>query len=191
MSKLHLLKSFIKSPAHTGSIWPSSEYLADEITSSIGIESAKYISELGPGTGALTEYILKKKKRDAVFFAVELNEDLHNAIKFKFPQIRLYNDNASELCSIIKKENISHLDLVISGLPWASFPANVQQNIMGAVYSSLREGGIFTTFAYIQGMLFPSAIRYSKLLKKQFSRVETSHTIWKNIPPAFVYRCWK
>jgi phospholipid N-methyltransferase len=78
---------------------------------------------------------------------------------------------------------------VISGLPWASFSATLQTDIFQAMFSVLRPGGSFATFAYLQGTKLPAGKRFAELLKKNFSSVVKSPVVWRNLPPAFVYRC--
>jgi phospholipid N-methyltransferase len=53
----------------------------------------------------------------------------------------------------------------------------------------LPPGGQFVTFAYLQGLLIPAGRRFGKLLGDYFSEVRKSPTVWRNTPPAFVYRC--
>ena len=45
--------------------------------------------------------------------------------------------------------------------------------------------------AYLQGLMFPNGQRFRRLLGEVFRGVEISPVVWKNIPPAFVYRCRK
>jgi hypothetical protein len=52
-------------------------------------------------------------------------------------------------------------------------------------------GGAFATFAYLQGTFLPAGRSFKKRLTKYFSKVVKSKVIWRNLPPAFVYRCWK
>jgi phospholipid N-methyltransferase len=84
---------------------------------------------------------------------------------------------------------MSHVDAVICGLPWASFPESLQQEIMEAMLQVLRPGGQFATFAYWQGLMLPAGLRFARRLRATFSTVERSPTAWRNLPPAFVYRC--
>ena len=91
----------------------------------------------------------------------------------------------------MKEEKINSIDVIISGLPWASFPTELQNEVLGTIFNSLAPGGVFTTFAYLQGFLMKGAHRFRALLKDKFDQVETSKTVWRNFPPAFVYRCRK
>lgn len=191
MSGIHLFKNFIKSPHATGSIWPSSRFLSEAMTSSIGIEKADSIVELGPGTGVITGQIVWKMKRNAKFFVVELNKNLCDIVKDKYPSVKIYNDDAAKLQDLKAEEDIEHIDIVISSLPWAAFSENLQKSILDAIHASLKDGGTFTTFAYIQGALLPTGLRFRKLLREYFKTVSASKIIWRNLPPAFIYRCTK
>ena len=64
-----------------------------------------------------------------------------------------------------------------------------QQEILENVLASLRPGGCFTTFAYLQGLMLPAGRRFRKRLCEIFDKVETTPVVWRNLPPAFVYRC--
>jgi phospholipid N-methyltransferase len=56
---------------------------------------------------------------------------------------------------------------------------------------SLRPGGRFATFAYVHGTPFPGGIRFRRMLRERFAKVSLSPVVWRNLPPAFVYRCEK
>jgi len=191
MSHIKFFKSFVKKPGEVGAIMPSSRYLAKTIVADIGIEKASAIAELGPGTGVFTRAIFHAKNPEAHFFAIERNFDIFEHFKEVFPDINVYNGCASDLGLMMTEEGVSMLDVVVSGLPWASFPSDVQLKIIDSVYNALGNDGVFTTFAYLQGFLLPAAHRFRTLLKNKFKTVETSKVVWRNAPPAFVYRCWK
>ena len=100
-------------------------------------------------------------------------------------------DSASNLPRILSSLNLAHADVILSGLPWASFPDHLQEEILAAILEALPDGGYFTTFAYLQGTWLPTGIKFKHRLEKYFSHVEKSKIVWCNIPPAFAYRCRK
>ncbi|MCK5843307.1 MAG: methyltransferase domain-containing protein [Victivallales bacterium] len=191
MSRIELFKHFVKNPGEIGAICPSSSYLSNAIVSEIGVEKADAILEIGPGTGVFTEKIIERKRTEANFFAIELNEALSKVLKERFSDLSVHNNCASELQDIMRLEKVDSIDVVVSGLPWASFPESVQDSILDAVIESLSPGGYFATFAYLQGFLLKGAHRFRAKLKSKFSSVTTSKIVWRNLPPAFVYRCVK
>jgi phospholipid N-methyltransferase len=191
MSKAKFFKNFLKKPSEVGAILPSSRRLAEMMVSDIGLQNAEAVVELGPGTGVFTDVILEKINRNTLFFTIERNEDIYNHFTENYPDVKCYNRCASEILDIMKIEKVEKLDAVISGLPWASFPSEAQHSILNAVVEALKDGGSFVTFAYLQGFLLPAAHRFKKLLKSKFSDVQLSKVVWRNAPPAFVYRCRK
>jgi phosphatidylethanolamine/phosphatidyl-N-methylethanolamine N-methyltransferase len=87
------------------------------------------------------------------------------------------------------RQGIAQVDCIVSGLPWASFPDDMQTQYLDAMMTVLKPGGQFVTFAYLQGLLLPAGRRFRRKLDHYFSRVDRSRTVWLNLPPAFVYRC--
>jgi phosphatidylethanolamine/phosphatidyl-N-methylethanolamine N-methyltransferase len=191
MSKLKFVKNFIKKPISTGAIWPTGIALAEEISRYIQTENDSYVAEIGPGTGAITSRILPKLGTNTHFFAVELNPEFYTHLKEIFPNTTLYNENATNLSKILKQEKIDELDAIISGLPWASFPYKLQTALLDAITKSLKPGGCFSTFAYLQGLYLPAGIKFKKLLSEYFSEINISKIVWNNIPPSIVYHCKK
>jgi phospholipid N-methyltransferase len=188
---LLFLKEFVRSPGRTGAIAPSSSYLTNEIIRQAGVKKADCIVEFGPGTGSFTREILRRKKENAFFVGIEANSKLVEILHQKFPQANIVADSAANTPSILKKDNQSEADCIVSGLPWAAFPPSLQDALLTAAVNSLRPGGRFTTFAYLQGLLLPTGQRFRQKLQETFSKVHLGRIIWKNIPPAFVYRCIK
>jgi len=189
MSKVALLRSFLANPARVGALCPSSPALCRTIASGIGIEAARTVVELGPGTGVITCEILPLLKPEAKCFAVELDEKLCCALKRRFPELSVHHDSAANLHRILRDCEREHAEVIVSGLPWAVFPDDLQQEILESVIASLAPGGCFTTFAYLQGLLLPAGRRFRRRLHQLFDTVETSRVVWRNLPPAFVYRC--
>jgi len=186
-----LTMQFLRKPLTTGAICASSPYLARQMVSCIGLEDAGVVVELGPGTGAITGKILETMPSAGTFFAVELNESVLPVFRRRFPGRTVYNESASNLPRLLSSQGLSHADVILSGLPWASFSDGLQNELLGAILEALPDGGSFATFAYIQGTVLPAGIRFRRKLNDYFRRVETSRVVWRNIPPAFVYRCWK
>ena len=191
MTKQLFFKRFLANPGLVGALCPSSPALCREITDKINIESAEGVVELGPGTGAITDEILARLNPRTKFIAIELDNKLYEALRRNRPGLHVVNDSAENLPKIMEDAEMRHLNAIVSGLPWAAFPEKLQLTILGAITDSLSEGGYFTTFAYLQGLMLPAGQRFKKLLGKSFREVTISRVIWQNFPPAIVYRCKK
>lgn len=187
--RLRFLRAFLRRPATVGALAPSSPHLARAMVNGRGIEDCSTVVELGPGTGAFTKLILKKIGSKTTFFALELDPGLTRNLKRRFPGLVVYNESAEKIPEYLERHGRGKADYIVSGLPWASLPLDVQQRIFKAVLDSLEPGGVFVTFGYVHARWFPNAQRFRRRLEKSFSRVELSRVVWRNIPPAFIYRC--
>jgi phosphatidylethanolamine/phosphatidyl-N-methylethanolamine N-methyltransferase len=178
---MSITSEFFRHPMLTGAIAASSPRLAETMTAGLGLERASRVAELGPGTGVFTEAVLALLRAEAHFTAVEINPRFADALRDRFPQVDVVTGSAEHLAS-------SHLDVVVSGLPWTAMTADRQQGILDAVTASLAPNGRFTTFAYAHAAWTPPGRRFAASLRSRFAVVERTSVVWGNLPPAFVYR---
>lgn len=186
---MKFLKEFIAQPASTGAIAPSSGFLAQMIVKDLELDRAEAVLEYGPGTGVFTEFILRGLKPAAKFAAIELNPNLADLFKSRFPSVVLFQDSVANVRSICDHAGIRSVDCIISGLPWAVFPESMQIQFLDEMMRVLKPGGRFVTFAYLHGLALARAKKFSNLLPNYFTSVSKSPVVWLNVPPAFVYRC--
>ncbi|HUS91978.1 MAG TPA: methyltransferase domain-containing protein [Phycisphaerae bacterium] len=186
---LPILWQFLRHPRQIGAIAASSSALSRRVVSDIDLGSASLILEYGPGTGALTKRILERKSPSALFCAIESNERLAERFRRRFPEVTLFRETVENVVGIIDDLPKTKVDCIVSGLPWASFDDDLQDRLLDATHSVLREGGTFVTFAYLTGLMLRSGKQFRRKLHRRFSRVSRSPVVWWNLPPAIVYRC--
>jgi phospholipid N-methyltransferase len=80
-------------------------------------------------------------------------------------------------------------DVIVSGLPWAAFAPELQDELLDAVTDALTPGGVFTTFGYTFASWTAPARRIRRLFGDRFEEVVAGRTVWGNVPPAFAYFC--
>ena len=157
----------------------------------MGLEEAQTVVELGPGTGSFTRLIAEQARPEALVIALELNPRLAADLAPRFPRVEIINDSAERLLDHLRSRGRELADCVLSGIPFAAFGPDLQCRVVDAVAKSLRPGGRFATFAYVNAAWLPPGRRFRRLLESRFPTVRTTSTVWRNIPPAFVYRCEK
>jgi len=137
----------------TGSIVPSSRYLARAMTRQIAApRGPARILEVGPGTGAVTCRILKLLQKDDRLDLVELNESFANHLRARFrdePVFQSASRAQVHVCGIETFKSDAPYDFVVSGLPFANFSAPFVEQLLNAMFGLLAPGGQLTYFEYI------------------------------------------
>jgi phospholipid N-methyltransferase len=172
-----------------GSVAPSSPALAQAMLRQCDLKNARAIVEFGPGTGAFTRLILERIGKQTTFLALELDGKHVQQLRQCFPGLHVYYDSAEKLQKYLMLHRRRKVDYIISGLPGANMTVKIQERILEAVLDSLAPDGMFTTFAYVHARWLPRARRFRERLENYFGEVRISRIIWRNMPPAFVYRC--
>jgi phosphatidylethanolamine/phosphatidyl-N-methylethanolamine N-methyltransferase len=185
---LRFVEAFLREPLAVGSLWPSSPALARAVVNSCEFQPGDTVVELGPGTGAFTELLLERLDARGRLIAVEISPTNIEVLRRRFPPCRLIHDSAENLPRHLGRQRA---DCIISGLAWANMLPRVQDRILKAVWTSLSSQGQFVAFAYAHAFLMPTSLRFRRLLFRNFARVETTPIVWRNLLPAYIYRCWR
>ena len=162
------LKNAILNPKQVAYVIPSGKSLIHSIAVRSGLDSAKHIVELGPGTGGTTVGFLKEMQQNAILCAVEINKDF-------------VDDGAQNLEQIVKDQGWENADVVISGMPFSTLPQNIARDIIQSVYDSLKPGGLFVAYQFRD--------RVGKLATPIFGE-PTTYWEYKNFPPMQIF-VWK
>lgn len=177
------LWEYIKNPRTVGAIAASSKYLAHEMINTINFEETNCIVEYGPGTGVFTEKILARAKDTTIIILIEINKNFYNRLKKLYGYKRnviILNESAENIKEILKRYSIKKVDYIISGLPFASLPKKMSNDILDKTSEIIGQHGEFITFQY--------TLVKKKYIESFFNKV--SHKkVNKNIPPAYVLRC--
>jgi len=184
-----IFREFLRAPNKIGAVAASSAKLANSMLDEIDWQSAQNIVEYGPGTGAITRHLVQRLNARQHFFAVELNSRLIDQLNQRLPDVTVLNDSVANIRDMCDRQGMPFVDGIISGLPWTAFPAQLQNELLDAMFSVLGEHGQFVTFAYLHGLPLKSAKRFRRVLEHRFDEVRVSPVVWRNLPPAVFYSC--
>ena len=149
----------------------------------VDFSKASYVVEYGPGTGVFTDEILARLKPGSHLLLLERNPEFARKLakKYEFAQyVTVINDTAEQVGRYLQKHGAQKADCILSGLPFASLPQDVSENILTETKKHLNEGGKFITFQY-------TLLRKS-FFEKFFCEISITREI-RNIPPAYVLCC--
>jgi phosphatidylethanolamine/phosphatidyl-N-methylethanolamine N-methyltransferase len=183
------LAAALRHPATMGAIAPSSPQLGAVLASVVPRTGQPVVVELGPGTGAVSAVIAEKLPAGARHLAVELDPDMVAFLRRTHPGLEVVQGNAAHLGELLAERGITSVDAVVCGLPWALFDDATQTALLAEISRVIGDHGAFTTFAYLHGMTLGAARRFRRRLRDSFDEVLVSATVWRNLPPAFVYAC--
>lgn len=174
-------KAWLASPLKVASVVPSSEALAQAITTDVEPDAGPVL-ELGPGTGVFTRAILARGVRPENLTLVETSPEFSAKLRNEFPGVRILTLDATQLVEARIYDG-QPLHAVISGLPLLSMKRDKVAAVLRGVFHYLQPGGSLYQFTY--GPVSPISDGTLESLGLTATRV--SYTI-RNIPPASVYR---
>ncbi len=180
----------------TGAVAPSSRYLARAMLRPLTFRPGCVVVELGPGTGVMTRALLDALPPDGTLFAFEISSRFHAFLKKKFPDKRLVllQTGAEHLSKELHQRGCKHVDAVVSSLALGFFSDAERHALLESLVRVMDEHSVYTQYQYIQGLELKEGKfrRFSirPLLSQYFDSV-TCKTVWRNIPPAFVFACRK
>ena len=189
----------------TGAIAPSSRFLAAAMTRFLASRPAGAgpvrVLEIGPGTGPVTDCIVRQLRPGDVFDLVELNGEFVQILQHRFEAEPAWSAVHSQ-CRIVQMPiqqfvADSPYDFVISGLPLNNFPAALVREIADAYFRLLRAGGVLSYFEYmyvrpVRKLLTLGAerrriVEIDDIMAGHCRRSRISRdSIWINLPPAWV-----
>jgi phospholipid N-methyltransferase len=187
-SAFQFVAAFIREPLTVGSLWPSSAALSRLVTDSCEFAPGDTVVELGPGVGSFTRLLLERLDERGQLLAFEISETNIKALREAYPRCQAIHDSAEHMGRHLEARKAR---CIVSGLAWGNMLPAAQDRIMDAITDSLAPEGQFVGFAYVHARYYPTTLRFRKLLHRAFTRVEDTPIIWGNLPPAYVYRCWR
>lgn len=176
-SLISFYKALIANPRSMGTGIPSSTYLANVIASFVPINGNKLVIELGPGTGVITNSLLKHGIKPENLTSIELSPELANRLRKRFPTINIIQGDATQLDELLKNRT-QPIQAIISSLPLLSLPPETTHSILTQIDQLLPIHGLYIQYTY--GKKAP----WSEVLKN-FQLIALKR-VWLNIPPARV-----
>ncbi len=173
-------RQWLRSPKSMGSIIPSSMALARAVTSAVAWEPGQTVVELGAGTGAISQGLLEKGMPSEALMMIELDEQLYDYLRNRFPGVRVVHGDATKLSEIVAEQNIEQVSTVVSGLPMVNMPFEFKRAIVQESMKSLKLGGFMLQYSYSPISPIPA--------KKLGVKAEIVRFVLRNVPPAMVWR---
>ena len=184
--------NFLRNPGSIGAVLPSSRYLSRALLGRLELRPGELLVEYGPGTGPVTSLIRAALPPGARYLGIELDERFHDLLTQRYPDLDFHHGSAADIVSVLRERGLPRPVRIISGLPFASLPAAVQDGVADGIVHCLQgTDGDFRTFQYVHAYGLRAARRFRALMAERFECFERIGPIVRNVPPAFVLRYWR
>jgi len=172
------LREWLANPQRTGSVAPSSPQLAAAMARWLPADPESFVLELGPGTGPVTDALIKRGLREEKLVAIEHNPKMAGLLREKFPRAQIITGDAWQLDELLRERQIESVGAVISSLPLLNFSEEQAGVLAQKIRAVLEPDGNWVQFTY----------RIHKLRPRGAStfRLRASKIVWLNLPPARV-----
>lgn len=174
------LREWFANPQRTGAVAPSSPKLAAAMADWLPKNPESFVLELGPGTGAVTEALIKNGLREEKLVAIERNPKLARLLREKFPRAQIIAGDAWKMDDLLhrRREPVEKVGAVVSSLPLLNFPKEEAEALADKIRSVLEPGGTWVQYTYGIHKLRPRGTTSFHML--------ASKIVWLNLPPARV-----
>jgi len=180
--ELQFIRSWIDKPLAVGAVMPSGKVLARTMARYVDPASDGPIIELGPGTGPVTEALVKRGIDPKRLVLVEFNPDFCRLLRTRYPAATVVQGDAYRLRRLLGTLLKEPAAAVVSGLPLVTKPLRTRLRLISDAMALLAPNAPFVQFTYSVAPPIP----------KDLSGIsaEASERIWMNVPPArvWVYR---
>lgn len=172
---------FIQRPFQVASIMPSSPMMIRRVAQKMDLSRPVVLAEYGPGEGCHTRAWLKQAHPESKFLLFELDPEFCHALEKEFaddPRVTVINGDCATLPDELAKQNLTHCDYVVSGIPFSTMEVGKKRQILKDTYNALRPGGNFVIYQVtneLRGHAVPAI----------FPRADSEYFL-ANVPPMFI-----
>jgi phosphatidylethanolamine/phosphatidyl-N-methylethanolamine N-methyltransferase len=175
------LKSWFDRPLVTGAVSPSGKALATMMARYVEPATPGAVIEIGPGTGPVTEALIRRGVDEARLILIEFNPDFCRLLRQRFPRARVIEGDAYALAATLGELH-EPAAAMVSSLPLFTKPESLRLDLLDTAFRLMHPGSPFIQFTY--ATVSPMPLRHRDFEAKVSPRV------WLNLPPArvWVYR---
>jgi phosphatidylethanolamine/phosphatidyl-N-methylethanolamine N-methyltransferase len=182
LDEVRFIRSWLEKPWETGAVAPSSKLLARTMAGYVDPQAAGPVIELGPGTGPVTEALVRQGVDPARLVLVEFNATFCRLLRTRYPSATVVQGDAYGLQRLLGSLLRQPAAAVVSGLPLFTKPLKTRMRLMHEAFTLMAPKAPFVQFTYAMVPPIPKILAGVS--------AEASERIWMNLPPArvWVYR---
>ena len=173
------LRLWLERPLAIGAVMPSGKALARTMASYVDPRLQGPVIELGPGTGPVTDALLRRGIAQERLVLIEFNPEFCQLLTRRFPKATIIQGDAYDLRETLSGILTEPAAAIVSSLPLFTKPMEQRLELLEAAQSIMRPDAPFIQFTYAVVPPMPA--------RSEFYRTCGSSRIWRNLPPARVW----
>lgn len=173
------LRSWLERPLVTGAVTPSGKLLARTMAAYVDPRVPGQVIELGPGTGPVTEALVRRGVAQDRLVLVEYNGDFCKLLARRFPKATIVQGDAYDIAETLNGVVDEKAAAVVSSLPLYTKPMEQRLALLEAAHDLMHAGAPFIQFTYAVAPPIPA--------RGRDYMASGSNRVWLNLPPARVW----
>ncbi|HWM83396.1 MAG TPA: methyltransferase [Pseudolabrys sp.] len=180
--EVHFIRSWIEKPLATGAVMPSGRLLARAMARYVDPTAPGPVIELGPGTGPVTEALVRRGIDPSRLILVEFNPTFCRLLRSRYPEATVVQGDAYRLRGLLETLVKEPASALVSSLPLMTKTLRTRVRLIGDAVHLMAPGAPFVQFTYAMVTPIPKAT--------SSITVHASELVLANLPPArvWVYR---
>jgi phosphatidylethanolamine/phosphatidyl-N-methylethanolamine N-methyltransferase len=180
--ELRFFKTWAARPMKMGAVSPTSRALAELMVRHAHADPRGWTLEIGPGTGVVTEALIRSGIPAKRIVSVEYDADFCRLLRKRFPAAHVIQGDGLKLDEALGEFRDIRFSAALSGIPLLMLPKAKRVTYLDAVLDHLVPGGIVSQLSY-------SLTPPQEAVPDRFT-VDKSKWVTFNLPPgrAWIYR---
>lgn len=176
------LRSWLERPLVTGAVTPSGRMLARTMASYVDPRMPGPVIELGPGTGPVTDALIRRGIAQDRLVLVEYNPAFCQLLKRRFPKATIIQGDAYDIRETLGEILTEPAAATVSSLPLFTKPMEQRLSLLTTAQDVMHPNAPFIQFTYAVVPPLPA--------RSKHYTAWGSNRVWLNLPPArvWVYR---
>jgi len=173
------LRSWLERPLVVGAVTPSGKVLARTMASFVDPRIPGPVIELGPGTGPVTDALIRRGVAQDRLVLIEYSADFCRLLKRRFPKATIIQGDAYDLRESLGGILREPAAATVSSLPLFTKPMDLRLDLLETAQGMMHPDAPFIQFTYAVVPPIPA--------RSNSYRTRASNRIWRNLPPARVW----
>lgn len=178
------IKAWLDNPLATGAVYPSGKVLSRTMARAIDPSIPGPIVELGPGTGPVTEALIRRGIPQERLVLLEFDPDFCKLLSRRYPRATIVEGDAYALTHSLAHVLHDKAAAVVSSLPLLTKPERQRLALLAEAFDLMDPAGVFVQFTYGLGSPVP---RVNDRFEPARFCAKVSPPVWLNFPPARVW----